>query len=108
MDELKNGLHAGRLSCHRFCANFWRLILHAATYNLLNALRDHPDVPRELRAARPQTWRSRVIKAAAAVVAQSTRRVVVVRLAAHWPHWDLYLAVARRALAFTPAHGPGP
>ena len=100
MDELKNGLHAGRLSCHRFVPNFWRLILHAAAYNLLNALRDDPDVPREMRVAQPQTWRSRVIKVAAVVV-QTTRRVVL-RLAAHWPHWDHYLAVARRALA------PGP
>lgn len=100
MDELKNGLHAGRLSCHRFVANFWRLILHAAAYNLLNALRDDPEVPRELRVAQPQTWRTRVIKVAAVVV-QSTRRVVL-RLAAQWPHWTDYLAVARRALA------PGP
>lgn len=100
MDELKNGLHAGRLSCHRFVANFWRLLLHAAAYNLLNALRDHEDVPRHLRIAQPQTWRSRIIKVAAVVV-QTTRRVVL-RLAAQWPHWDDYLAVARRALA------PGP
>jgi hypothetical protein len=100
MDELKNGLHAGRLSCHRFVANFWRLILHTAAYNLLNALRDHEDLPQQLRAAQPQTWRTRVIKVAAVVV-RSTRRVVL-RLAAQWPHWDLYLAVARRALA------PGP
>ena len=100
MDELKNGLRAGRLSCHRFLPNFWRLLLHAAAYNLLNALRDHEDVPQELRVAQPQTWRTRVIKAAAVVV-QTTRRVVL-RLAARWPHWDNYLAVARRALA------PGP
>lgn len=100
MDELKNGLHAGRLSCHRFVANFWRLLLHAAAYNLLNALRDHEDVPRELRVAQPQTWRSRVIKVAALVV-QTTRRVVL-RLAAQWPHWEDYLAVSRRALL------PGP
>ena len=106
MDELKNGLHAGRLSCHRFVANFWRLILHAAAYNLLNALRDHDDVPRELRVAQPQTWRSRVIKVAAVVV-QTTRRVVL-RLAAQWPHWDHYLAVARRALAPAPAPAPAP
>jgi len=97
MDELKNGLAAGRLSCHRFVANFWRLILHASAYNLLNALRDHPDVPRELQVAQPQTWRSRVIKAAAEVV-QTTRRVVI-RLAAQWPHWDLYQAVARSVAA---------
>jgi hypothetical protein len=97
MDELKNGLHAGRLSCHRFRANFWRLLLHAAAYNLLDALRDHPDVPRALRAARPQTWRSRLIKVAAVVI-QSTRRVLV-RLAGQWPHWDLYHAVSTRAAA---------
>lgn len=99
MDELKNGLHAGRLSCHRFMANFWRLILHAAAYNLLNGLRDHERVPAELRAAQPQTWRSRVIKVAATVV-QSTRRIVI-RLAGQWPHWDLYQAVARSASART-------
>ena len=106
MDELKNGLHAGRLSCHRFAANFFRLVLHAAAYNLLNALRGHPAVPRELRAAQPQTWRSRVIKVAACVV-QTTRRVVI-RLAAQWPHWDLYRAAATRALSApaTPATSP--
>ncbi len=92
IDELKNGLHAGRLSCHRFCANFFRLLMHTAAYNLLNALRDHSGVPAELHKAQPQTWRSRVIKVAAAVV-QSTRRVVI-RLAAQWPHWHLYRAVA--------------
>ena len=27
MDELKNGVHMDRLSCHRFMANFFRLIL---------------------------------------------------------------------------------
>jgi hypothetical protein len=45
LDELKNGLCADRLSCHRFKANFLRLLLHTAAYNLLNALRDHPDRP---------------------------------------------------------------
>jgi hypothetical protein len=104
MDELKNGLHAGRLSCHRFVANFWRLLLHAAAYNLLNGLRDHPDVPAELRRAQPQTWRDRVIKVAAEVV-RTTRRVVV-RLAAQWPHWDLYRAVAARAAAAAAATAP--
>src|SRR5437763_5950881 len=36
MDELKNGLAMDRLSCHRFMANFFRLLLHVAAYNLLN------------------------------------------------------------------------
>ena len=37
--ELKIELHAGRLSDHRFLANFFRLYLHAATLNLLVRLR---------------------------------------------------------------------
>lgn len=99
MDELKNGLGAGRLSCHRFLANFFRLLMHVAAYNLLNALRDDdPALPADLRAGQPCTWRTRVIKVAAEVVA-TTRRVVV-RLAAQWPWWPAYRAAAARALAF--------
>jgi len=37
--ELKNGLHADRLSDHRFVANFFRLFLHTAALNLLVQLR---------------------------------------------------------------------
>jgi hypothetical protein len=37
--ELKIELHAGRLSDHRFLANFFRLYLHAASLNLLVRLR---------------------------------------------------------------------
>ena len=37
--ELKCELHAGRLSDHRFLANFFRLYLHAAALNLLVRLR---------------------------------------------------------------------
>lgn len=103
MDELKNGLSAGRLSCHRFKANAFRLQVHVAAYNLLNALRDHPLVPHDLRVGRPDTWRKRLIKVAAEVV--TTTRRVVVRLAGQWPHWHAYQAVAARANAFrfTPA-----
>lgn len=45
-DELKNGLSMDRLSCHRFVANFWRLLLHVAAYNLLNAFRVPMRFPR--------------------------------------------------------------
>jgi hypothetical protein len=99
MDELKNGLHVDRLSCHRFLANFFRLLLHAAAINLLNAVRDDPAMPKVLRAGQPCTWRTMVIKVAARVV-QSTRRVVV-ELAGQWPWWHLYQSVAGRARSFT-------
>src|SRR5207247_7802057 len=39
IEEFKNGFRADRLSCHRFLANAFRLLLHAAAYNLVNLLR---------------------------------------------------------------------
>ena len=98
MDELKNGLAMDRLSCHRFMANFFRLLLHVAAYNLLSAARDCPLLPHQLRVAQPCTWRTRLIKVAAVIV-QSTRRVMVY-LAAQWPWWSDYQAVCSRAKSF--------
>ena len=99
MDELKNGLAMDRLSCHRFMANFFRLLLHSAAFNLLNAARDSEDLPEVLRVGQPCTWRTMLIKVAAVVV-QSARRVVV-KLAGNWPWWTLYRSVARRSLSFS-------
>ncbi|MGO8947749.1 MAG: IS1380 family transposase [Ktedonobacterales bacterium] len=39
IDDLKNGCFADRLSCHRFWANQFRLLLHAAAYWLLDTVR---------------------------------------------------------------------
>lgn len=102
MDELKNGLCMDRLSCHRFMANFFRLLLHTAAMNLLNAVRDHPSLPEALRVGQPCTWRLMLIKVAAVIV-QSTRRIVV-ELAGQWPGWPVYRLVSTRAasaLSFT-------
>lgn len=103
MDELKNGLSADRLSCHRFMANFWRLLLHTAAFNLINAVRDHQPMPKVLRTGQPCTWRTRLIKVAATVI-QSTRRILV-QLPAQWPWWSYYQMVSQRSLAAMPA-GP--
>lgn len=97
MDELKNGLKMDRLSCRRFKANFFRLLLHVAAMNLLNRLRRHEDVPQELRVARPQTWRDKLIKVAARVIV-SVRRVVV-SLSANWPYRSYYESIGRRVVA---------
>ena len=107
MDELKNGLRMDRLSCHRFMANFFRLLLHTAAFNLLNAVRDDADpsassgqaLPQVLRVGQPCTWRLMLIKVAAEIV-QTTRRVIV-RLASQWPWWPMYQAVSNRSLHFT-------
>jgi len=99
MDELKNGLHMDRLSCHRFMANFFRLLLHTTAMNLLNAARDDKALPQVLRVGQPCTWRTYVIKVAAVIV-QSTRRILV-KLASHWPWWPMYQAIGRRSLNFS-------
>jgi len=99
MDELKNGLHMDRLSCHRFMANFFRLLLHTTAMNLLNAARDDQSLPEVLRVGQPCTWRTHVIKVAAVIV-QSTRRILV-KLASHWPWWKMYQAVGTRSLNFS-------
>ena len=99
MDELKNGLKMDRLSCHRFMANFFRLLLHTAAMNLLSAARDEPGLPEVLQMGQPCTWRTLVIKVAAVIV-QSMRRIVV-KLAANWPWWPMYHAAGQRALNFS-------
>jgi Transposase DDE domain group 1 len=100
MDELKNGLHMDRLSCHRFMANFFRLILHVAAMNLLGALRQGELLPQVLQTGQPCTWQTTVIKVAAIIV-QTTRRVAV-KVAANWPWWPIYQAVAARSLSVIP------
>jgi hypothetical protein len=72
MDEPKDGLRAGRLSCHRLLANSWRPALRAAAYDLLDAPRGHDGVPAGLRRAQPRTRRDRAIEVAAGV-ARTTR-----------------------------------
>ena len=99
MDELKNGLKMDRLSCHRFMANFFRLLLHTAAMNLLAAARDEKTLPGVLRVGQPCTWRTHVIKVAAVIV-QSTRRILV-KLAGSWPWWPLYQAIGKRTLNFS-------
>jgi len=48
--ELKNGLAGDRLSCHRFVANYFRLMMHCAALNLLIRLRRLVADPPELAA----------------------------------------------------------
>ncbi len=100
MDELKNGLHMDRLSCHRFMANFFRLLLHVSAMNLLGALRQSEQLPQVLQVGQPCTWRTMVIKVAAIIV-QTSRRIVV-SVAANWPWWPLYTAVAVRSMSAPP------
>jgi Transposase DDE domain group 1 len=124
--ELKCGLGGDRLSDHRFCANYFRLYLHAAALNLLVRLRQvvavpppavaetvetaaDPAVRRRRHNARrrrdplgegqPGTWRLLLIKVAAEVVV-SCRRLVV-RLSSSWPYRAYYEQVSQAVLGVT-------
>jgi hypothetical protein len=130
--EFKCDLAMDRLSDHRFCANFFRLYLHAAALNLLVRLRRRVALPvssrppaetqteaerrRHFRQRRqhdplgegqPWTWRSLFIQVAAEVVVSSRR--VLVRLSSCWPHLQQFRQVCERlhmpASGVVPASG---
>ena len=91
--DFKNALQADRLSCSTFAANFFRLLEHAAAYVLFHALRTQvaPLAP-QLGRAQFDTLRLQLLKVAA-VVSQSTRRLLV-RLPAAFPLASLFRQLA--------------
>jgi len=85
--ELKNDLKGDRLSCHRFVANQFRLLLHAAAYVLLTALKKYLQGT-VLEKAQIGTIRCKLIKIGARIV-QTCRRLRV-HLASSYPLKDLF------------------
>ena len=94
--DFKNALHGDRLSDHRFWANAFRLLLHAAAYWLLDQLRRWL---LSAQAARLQfdTLRLRVIKIGGWVRECCTTGIpdVCIHLSSHHPGLDLWLRLAR-------------
>jgi len=82
IDEFKNGLSMDRLSCKRFVANAFRLVLTAVAYNLMRMYRDML-AGTELETASVETIRTRLIKIGARV--RRTVRRVWVHLAGGFP-----------------------
>ena len=100
IDELKNGLAMDRLSCERFVANAFRLLLAAFAYNLLRTYRQML-AGTELEHASVQTIRSRLIKIGARVV-MSVRRVWV-HLCSAFPLREVLVRVWRAIRALPAA-----
>jgi hypothetical protein len=99
--DLKNALIADRLSCSSFKANFFRLLLHAAAYRLMFALRQAlAPFSKTLHKAQFDTLRLRLLKVAAEVT-ESTRRILV-RLPKAFPFAEVFCQLARQLAA--PAH----
>jgi hypothetical protein len=93
IDELKNGLKADRLSCHRFIANQFRLFLHMAAYWIVQRLREALQKT-EFASMHIQQLRLRLLKIGAQVL-QSARRIWF-RLASGYPWKDIFTLVHSR------------
>ena len=97
--ELKNDLKADRTSCHCFLANQFRLLLHAAAFVLICALRDGLHGT-QLAAAQVSTIRLKLLKVGVRV--RETVRRVWLHFSSAYPlqHlWPLLLARLRTAPA---------
>lgn len=85
--ELKLDLRADRLSCHRFPANQFRLLLHTAAYCLFLLLRRHLEGT-EFETAQVDTLRLKLLKIGARV--RETKRRVWFHLASGYPYQPLF------------------
>jgi hypothetical protein len=97
--ELKLDLKADRLSCHRFLANQFRLLLHTVAYCLFWLMRHHLQGT-ELATAQVSTLRLKLLKIGARV--RETSRRIWVHLASGYPYLDL-LAGLLQNLRASPA-----
>ena len=90
IEEFKNGFAADRLSCHRFRANAFRLLLHSFAYNLVNLFR--LQWPPSMRSAQIETLRIQLFKIGARI--RQTARCIRIHLASGWPFQDLFQTAA--------------
>ena len=98
IEQLKNGYEADRMSCHRFEANAFRLLLHSAAYNLMLLFREHVAIP-ELANADIQTIRIKLIKVGGRI--ERTARRIWVKLSSSWPFASHFQRAATAILPLT-------
>ena len=91
--ELKLDLNSGRTSCHGFRANQFRLLLHAASYILLQELRKCLEKT-ELAKAQVRTLRAKLLKIGAWV--KETVRRVWIRMAGGFPLKEFFFSILCR------------
>lgn len=85
--ELKDDLFSGRTSCHRFLANQFRLLLHAAALVLIQALRKRL-CGTAFERVQAGNLRSKLLKVAARV--EETTRRIVIHLPTSYPWQSLF------------------
>jgi hypothetical protein len=92
----KNDLAMDRLSCHRFLANQFRLLLHGLAYQLFLALRDYLEGTAWSQ-LEIETLRRRVLKLGARI-RQTTRRIWI-HCSSSYPEQQTFLLVLQRICA---------
>jgi hypothetical protein len=102
--ELKNGLHADRLSAHGFRANGLRLLLHVVAYAVVVLLREAVTAIPEIAHATVSTLRERLWKVGAMV--RTTARRTWVQFSACWPQGALWSQVWHSLVTFAQQRGP--
>ncbi len=96
--DFKNAMAADRLSCSSFKANFFRLLLHAAAYQLMHALRQRiAPISEKLGRAQFDTLRLKLLRVSAEV--KQTVRRIRVRLSKAFPQASVFREVAVRLTA---------
>lgn len=90
--ETQLDLFGTRASCHKFFANWLRVMFSALAYTLMQRLRELALANTELAKASAATIRVRLLKIGAAVV-RNTRRIRIL-LASHHPMREVYLIAA--------------
>jgi hypothetical protein len=96
--EMKNGLRCERLSAHGFCANAFRLLVHAVAYAIVVLFREAAAGVAEVATASVGTLRQRLWKVGA-VVRISARRVWL-HVSETWPYRDVWQRVHEAVPAF--------
>jgi hypothetical protein len=91
--EVQLDLFGTRASCHKFLANWLRLMFAALAYTLMQRLREIALAGTELAQATASTIRVKLLKIGAAVL-RNTRRVRIL-LASHHPLRGVFLHAAR-------------
>jgi hypothetical protein len=107
--EMKNGLRCDRLSSCGFCANAFRLLVHALAYAIVVLFREATAGVEEVATASVGSLRQRLWKAGAVVVTSARR--VWLHVSAAWPYrevWQRVYQAVRGFVARWQAAGPAP
>jgi hypothetical protein len=93
--ELKNMCFSDRLSCHKFTANFFRLILSSITYELLRTLRDIINKGGFEKEGKWQisSIRLKLLKIGAKI--KKTKKRVTVHFADHYLYQDIFSHIVK-------------